>query len=186
MCDLRGYRTTHPEIFVFRHTCRTSLFAMNVLARKFKPTPTAAVSSTDNRSPPRRQRAVESPSPTSEALPTTAQPTGGFDYEAEVRRLRSQKQATSVASSGYHAIAVDGSHAWVAPRVEPSRFRWTQGATPDASPPSERPQRVVSAAAKARNTMFRPVEQTAPDLTTAPDWSDLTPSQKASRILGKF
>ena len=176
---------------------------MNVMARKYHPTPTAGGKVTAPRpasggsgvGSARKSPASAAGRDSQRRSPVAASPVAtGFDYEAEVRRLCGQapRPLNFSESSELQPGRFDSR---VAPREpgspsspsSPSRFRWVQPKEDaDTQPPQQRPQRELGAAARARNRMYRPVEQPKGEIdTTTDEWRRMTPAQRASAILGR-
>ena len=167
---------------------------MNVVARQYKPVPTAgggsppAVAKRPSSSSNNQQAALKKSSSFTAAAPAAS----GFDYEAEIRRLAASSAAVPqyVAQPASPVLTAGGVFdGRVAPRLEdlsPSRFRWVQPVSEETLPPKDKPARNLTSASKARNQMYRPVEQPKPTIDTeAEAWRRLTPAQRAARILGK-
>jgi hypothetical protein len=196
--------TTDCAPLLVSHALNQVKPVMNVLARKYKPAPTAngTVRPTSSGSFRRSTEPQQSPlglsgrAGSGRLTSPQQQPVDapkGFDYEAEVRRLCGQgaplasrgvareEEPTSSGAAGPfdQRVAPRGYHS-------PSRFRWVQQEDVDTLPPKDRPQLDLSAASKARNQMYRPVAAPAPSIDASSEsWRRLTPAQRAAQILGK-
>lgn len=175
---------------------------MNVAARNYKPKPTnrpgSAQGSPVKPMTPTRQSPLKLASPTasfSQQSSCSQASATGFDYEAEVRRLKAAGSSTAGAAPAVTGFTSPVLYQDVtAPRTDgsPSRFRWRQSQDdPTAAPPAAAPERTTDPHAASRNAMYRAQTMPVPppvyftNARDADEFKKLTPQEKAARILGK-